>query len=110
MSLLIGTDPAESLDRNLSFESVMRRLSHIELELPSTVVSNTLAPELERSDLVDVGVKANRYGLTQAAILGSEGGFQWLQFLYFVGVPAVEDGSDGIVAAGGGTQETELGG
>src|SRR5436305_1312949 len=89
------------MKRILSLESVWRGLPHIELEFPSTVIPNALAPELERSDFVDVGVEADRDGIARASFLGGEGGLQWLQLLDFVGVPAVEDGSDGVVAAGG---------
>ena len=69
-----------------------------------------LAPEVQRADLGDVGVEPDGHDLAVAAVLGAEGGLERGEFLHLLGRPALEDGPDGVVAAGGRAEEAELGG
>ncbi len=84
-------------------------LPHVEFQLPAPGVAGALARELERADFGDARVQPDRHGLARAAVVGFEGGLERVELLEFFGVPALEDGADGVVAAGGRAQEPELG-
>ncbi len=94
---------------HLPARSILGRFADVEFELPAARVAGALAPELEGADLVDVRVQADGDDLAPGALFGGKGRFQGGELLDFLGVPTVEDGAHGVVAAGRGAEEAEDG-